>query len=104
MNTAMARAARRELAVVFGLAACGIALALLVAFAPWYEPVAARNASAPPAQTTATQTVDAQTVDGLTVDGLTVDGLTAVRQTTGDAVDAVLQTSDEIAVIVYYEP
>ena len=39
MNTAIGSAARRELAVVLGLAAFGVALVLLVAFAPWYEPV-----------------------------------------------------------------
>jgi hypothetical protein len=41
MDTTMGRAARRELAVVFGLASLGIMLVLLVAFAPWYEPVMA---------------------------------------------------------------
>jgi hypothetical protein len=104
MNTAMARAARRELAVVFGLAACGIALALLVAFAPWYEPAAAHNAVAPPAQTTVTQTTATQTVDSQTVDWQTVDTQIAVRRTTDDRVDAIVGTSDEIAVVVYYEP
>jgi hypothetical protein len=34
-----AHSARRELALVFALATCGIALVMLVAFAPWYEPV-----------------------------------------------------------------
>ncbi len=39
MNIAIGSAARRELAVVLALAAFGVALVLLVAFAPWYEPV-----------------------------------------------------------------
>lgn len=39
MNTAIGKAARRELAVVVGLASAGIALVLLVVFAPWYEQV-----------------------------------------------------------------
>ncbi|HET9516401.1 MAG TPA: hypothetical protein VFO77_01615 [Actinoplanes sp.] len=41
MNNALGTAARRELAVVLGLAAFGVALVVLVAFAPWYEPVMA---------------------------------------------------------------
>jgi hypothetical protein len=41
MKFAIGSAARRELAVVLGLAAFGIALVLLVAFAPWYEPIMA---------------------------------------------------------------
>jgi hypothetical protein len=45
MNTGFGRAARRELAVVLALAFCGIALVLLVAFAPWYEPMMARSTS-----------------------------------------------------------
>ena len=39
MDAAIGRAARRELAVVLALALFGIALVLLVAFAPWYEPM-----------------------------------------------------------------
>ncbi|MDT4993268.1 MAG: hypothetical protein QOH97_3160 [Actinoplanes sp.] len=31
--------ARRELAFVLGLAASGVALVLVVAFVPWYNPV-----------------------------------------------------------------
>jgi hypothetical protein len=34
-------AARREFGIVFALAFCGIALVLLVVFAPWYESVMA---------------------------------------------------------------
>jgi hypothetical protein len=41
MDTTIGRAARRELAVVLGLASLGVMLVVLVAFAPWYEPVMA---------------------------------------------------------------
>jgi hypothetical protein len=41
MGISTPNAARRELAFVLALASCGIALVLLVAFAPWYEPVVA---------------------------------------------------------------
>jgi hypothetical protein len=60
MNTAIGRAARRELAVVVGLASAGIALVLLVAFAPWYEPVIAgtRGASVVETNPPAVQVVD----------------------------------------------
>jgi hypothetical protein len=44
MDIGIGRAARRELAVVVALACCGVALALLVAFAPWYEPMVAGSA------------------------------------------------------------
>ena len=37
MNARSGRAARREIAVVVAVATCGIALASLVAFAPWYD-------------------------------------------------------------------
>jgi hypothetical protein len=40
MQTRYRHAARRELAFVLSLAVAGIALVLLVAFAPWYDPVA----------------------------------------------------------------
>ena len=39
MQTRYRQAARRELAFVLGLAGAGVALVLLVAFTPWYEPV-----------------------------------------------------------------
>ena len=60
MNTAIGRAARRELAVVVGLASTGIALVLLVAFAPWYEPVVAgtRGASVMETNPPVVQVVD----------------------------------------------
>jgi hypothetical protein len=41
MDTTVGRAARRELAMVLGLAFFGIVLVVLVAFAPWYEPIMA---------------------------------------------------------------
>jgi hypothetical protein len=47
MKATIGRAARRELAVVFGLASSGIALVLVVAFAPWYGPMMAPNSGAP---------------------------------------------------------
>ncbi|HEX8343943.1 MAG TPA: hypothetical protein VF657_04260 [Actinoplanes sp.] len=47
MDTAVGRAARRELGLVLCLAACGIALAVLVAFAPWYQPVVSGGSGAP---------------------------------------------------------
>jgi hypothetical protein len=37
METRYTRAARREMAIVLSLAVAGIALVVLVAFAPWYE-------------------------------------------------------------------
>jgi hypothetical protein len=40
MDIGYGRAARRELAFVLSLAAAGVALVLVVAFAPWYAPVA----------------------------------------------------------------
>jgi len=39
MQTRYRHAARRELAFVLSVAVAGVALVLLVAFAPWYEPV-----------------------------------------------------------------
>ena len=39
MDTRYARAARRELAFVVSVAVFGLALVLVVAFAPWYEPM-----------------------------------------------------------------
>ncbi len=39
MDTRYARAARRELAFVLCVAVVGIALVMVVAFAPWYEPM-----------------------------------------------------------------
>jgi hypothetical protein len=39
MQTRSHHPARRELAFVLSLAGSGIALVLLVAFAPWYDPV-----------------------------------------------------------------
>jgi hypothetical protein len=39
MDSRSAGSARRELALVLALAACGIAVVLLVALAPWYDPV-----------------------------------------------------------------
>jgi hypothetical protein len=39
MDTRYTRAARREMAIVLCLAVAGIALVVLVAFAPWYEPM-----------------------------------------------------------------
>jgi hypothetical protein len=39
MQTRYGRAARRELAFVLSLAIAGVALVLVVAFAPWYDPV-----------------------------------------------------------------
>ena len=39
METRYTRAARRELAFVLRVAAFGVALVLLVAFAPWYQSV-----------------------------------------------------------------
>jgi hypothetical protein len=56
MSTAMGSAARRELALVLALAAFGVALVLVVAFAPWYEPMMASTGGVsvvetiPPAQ------------------------------------------------------
>jgi hypothetical protein len=46
MDTGIGRAARRELAVVLVLAFCGVVLALLVAFVPWYEPMVAGGTGA----------------------------------------------------------
>lgn len=40
MQTRHGHPARRELAFVLSLAVIGIALVMLVAFAPWYGPVA----------------------------------------------------------------
>ena len=39
METRYSRAARRELAFVLCVAVAGIALVMVVAFAPWYEPM-----------------------------------------------------------------
>ncbi|GAB1694316.1 hypothetical protein [Krasilnikovia sp. M28-CT-15] len=39
MDRRHTRAARSELALVFYLAVAGIAVVLVVAFAPWYDPV-----------------------------------------------------------------
>jgi len=39
MQTRYPHAARRELAIVLSLAVAGVALVMLVAFAPWYDPV-----------------------------------------------------------------
>jgi hypothetical protein len=39
MQPRFGHAARRELAFVLSLAVSGVALVLLVAFAPWYDPV-----------------------------------------------------------------
>jgi hypothetical protein len=39
MQTRYGHAARRELGFVLGLAVAGVGLVLLVAFAPWYDPV-----------------------------------------------------------------
>ena len=39
MGTRYTHAARRELAFVLCVAVLGIALVLVVAFAPWYEPM-----------------------------------------------------------------
>jgi hypothetical protein len=39
MQTKFGHAARRELAFVLSVAALGVVLVLLVAFAPWYDPV-----------------------------------------------------------------
>ncbi len=39
MDTRYTRAARRELAFVLCVAVVGIALVMVVAFAPWYEPM-----------------------------------------------------------------
>ncbi|GAB1642961.1 hypothetical protein [Krasilnikovia sp. MM14-A1259] len=38
MDRRYTRAARREMALVFGLAVAGIALVLAVVFVPWYDP------------------------------------------------------------------
>lgn len=43
--------ARRELAFVVALAVLGLGLVLIVAFAPWYAPVGARDARATVVQT-----------------------------------------------------
>jgi hypothetical protein len=43
--------ARRELGIVLALAVFGLALVLLVAFAPWYGPVGAGDAGAAVVQT-----------------------------------------------------
>jgi hypothetical protein len=51
MNTAMGSAARRELALVIALAVFGVALVLVVAFAPWYEPMMARTGGVSVVQT-----------------------------------------------------
>jgi len=40
MQTRYRHAARRELVFVLTVAVAGVALVLLVAFAPWYDPVA----------------------------------------------------------------
>ena len=39
MDTRYTRAARRELRFVLSVAVFGIALVVVVAFAPWYEPM-----------------------------------------------------------------
>ena len=39
MDTRYTRTARRELAFVLSVAAFGLALVMVVAFAPWYEPM-----------------------------------------------------------------
>ena len=39
MDTRYTRTARRELGFVLCVAVFGIALVLVVAFAPWYEPI-----------------------------------------------------------------
>lgn len=41
MDSRSSGSARRELALVLAVATCGIAVVLLVAFAPWYDPVGA---------------------------------------------------------------
>ncbi len=51
MSTAMGSAARRELALVLALAAFGVALVLVVAFAPWYEPMMASTGGVSVVQT-----------------------------------------------------
>ncbi|GAA3350542.1 hypothetical protein GCM10020358_76870 [Amorphoplanes nipponensis] len=43
--------ARRELGIVLALAVFGLALVLVVAFAPWYAPIDAGNAGASVVQT-----------------------------------------------------
>ena len=43
--------ARRELGIVLALAVFGLALVLVVAFAPWYGPVGAGDAGASVVQT-----------------------------------------------------
>jgi hypothetical protein len=43
--------ARRELGIVLALAVFGIALVLIVAFAPWYGPIAPGDAGASVVQT-----------------------------------------------------
>jgi hypothetical protein len=43
--------ARRELGIVLALAVLGLALVLLVAFAPWYGPAATGDAGASVVQT-----------------------------------------------------
>ena len=40
MKTRYGRAARRELVFVFSVALAGLVLVMVVAFAPWYGPVA----------------------------------------------------------------
>jgi hypothetical protein len=45
MEPTCRNAARRELAFVLALATCGLAVVLLVAFAPWYDPLGAGGAS-----------------------------------------------------------
>jgi hypothetical protein len=39
MQTRHTRTTRREMTFVLGVAVAGLALVVLVAFAPWYEPV-----------------------------------------------------------------
>jgi hypothetical protein len=46
MDVMSGRAARRELAFVLALAVSGIAVVLVVAFAPWYQPEAAGQVGA----------------------------------------------------------
>lgn len=51
MDSGPTHSARRELLLVLALAVCGIAAVLVVAFAPWYDPVITGSGGATVVQT-----------------------------------------------------
>jgi hypothetical protein len=62
METAYTGAARRELAFVVFLASAGLALVMLVAFAPWYGAVVSGAGGARPAVVQPAEVVPAKAV------------------------------------------